>query len=92
MDTSVVGRSFGRSKQPGFIYKDIDGSGDAAWNYQKVIKSKKFSKKSDFVRIRVLKNPHTKPDGTVLFHCHGGTQKKFYLEVFTAIFAFYSFY
>lgn len=58
--------------QSRFVYKDTGSSGDAAWNHRKVIKCNKFGNKSGFVRIRVLRHRHAKPDGSVLFHCHGG--------------------
>ena len=62
-------------EQPGFVYKDTkdtEGSADSAWNQRKTIKSTKFGKKPNYVRIRVLQHQKTAPNGTVLFHCHGG--------------------
>lgn len=45
----------------------------AAGDRRKVIKSHKFGRKPDTVRVRVMRHQSHPPDGSVLFHCHGGT-------------------
>jgi hypothetical protein len=72
------------SKRPDvrFSYHATGEAIETAWELRKVIKSLKFGSKPDSVRVRILRHPDAKPDGTVLFHCHGGLLAVHYDFVF----------
>lgn len=80
-----------KSPEVQFLYKVTGEAVESAWDLRKVIKSNKFGKKENSVRVRILKHKTAKQDGTVLFHCHGGwwqTLLNFILFFFFFFFTF----